>query len=64
LIQRFHADHRFAVALTTQCAIRAPRFTPRAEGRRVRDLVAALLGGRAPVTRIRGNRHNGGFHPL
>jgi len=47
LIQRFRADPGFAAALAAQCALRAPRFAPPAERRKVRELLAALLAARA-----------------
>ena len=47
-MQRFAAEPAHAAALAAQCALREPRFTPAAERRAVRQLLADMLGGKRP----------------
>jgi len=43
LMQRLASDPAYAAALTAQCALREPRFTPAAERHEVRRLLADML---------------------
>jgi putative glycosyltransferase (TIGR04348 family) len=43
LMRRLEADADLVAALAAQCALRAPRFSPRTEQRKVRELLASLL---------------------